>query len=264
MNPAELPAECRDADDVSRLLERCFGTDPAGARGTIHTAAVWESPSGPRVIRVGEHAPKSTLDFFLLHVARARASAILTTGSVLRDEPTLHYDLGIGAGFATALELYRAQKVGLEKRPRLIVLTRGDDLELTHPALHGWARPVLFVPKAAPSSLEEVGTMHAVEIRRFDALDLDVALAELRREGETTIAIEAGIKTTSALYDRGEGFDELVLGRYLEASIDARAIGDGFPAGEILERWYGAPTGSAHAEETSGRWSFSRYRRSGS
>lgn len=261
MTQLPSPSRCRDAADVIALLEACFGRDPATDRGVLHSAAVWESPNGPRVLRIGEHAPASELDFFLLHVARARATAIVTTGRILRDEPNLRYDLGIGAGFAPALEAYRRERVGLTARPRLVVLSRGSDLPFTHPALHGFAKPVIFVPEEAPGSLEAVAEMHAVELRRFASLDLDVALDALRDDGEHTVAIEAGVATTAERYARGSGFDELVLGRYLGHALDARAIGDAFPDRDRLERYYGPPVGEVRVDEPSGPWSFARYRR---
>lgn len=230
-------------------------------RGIVHMAAIWESSHGPRVLRIGEHTPKSELDFFLLHVGRARATAIVTTGRILREEPGLRYDLGVKAGFASALENYRSERVGLTSRPRLVVLTHGKDLPLSHPALHGWARPILFVPESAPDSLEQTAAMHAVEVRRFESLDLDVALEALVDEGERTISIEAGVATTAARYLRGSGFDELVLGRFLGNAIDARAIGDAFPERDVLERYYGPPVGEIRVDQSSGPWSFARYRR---
>lgn len=258
---APSPTDCRDAADVSALLVQWFGRDPAPDRGLVHVASVWESKAGPKVLRVGAHAPRSISDFFLLHLARARADVILTTGKILRDEPELHYDLGIAAGFAPALESYRERAVGLLERPRLVVLSRGRDLDLTHPALNGWARPVLFVPASADTALDRAAEMHAVEVRRSATLDLDRVLETLRDEGARTVTIEAGVSTTMPRYARGSGFDELLLGRYLGTAIDARAVGEPFPSLAALERYYGPPHGEFHVDEPSGPWGFARYRR---
>jgi len=246
-------------DDVRAFVARAFGGDLATDAGTIHTAAIWDGPHGPRVIAIGPHAPASQTDSFLLHLSRARADVILTTGKILRNEPTLAHDLGVAAGFADALLDYRKRHVGKPKRARVVVLTSGD-IDFTHRALHGWAEPWVFVPATARRELDERASMHGVKLVRFPVLDLESALSALADDGATTISIEAGISTTSSRYANGWGFDELVLSRYVEPSIDSRAIGSAFPERAELERIYGAPTAQFDVTEPSGAWSVERYR----
>lgn len=248
-----------DGDDVRDFTVRAFGRDIAKDVGSIHTAAVWEGPHGPRVIAIGDHAPKSDTDFFLLHLARARADVIVTTGKILRNEPRLTHDLGISAGFAGALADYRRRIVGRPARGRVVVLSSGA-VDFTHRALHGWAEPWVFVPSDAPRELDERAAMHGVRLVRFARLDLDRALAALVEDGATTFCIEAGIATTAARYTTGRGFGELVLSRYVEPSIDARAIGSAFPTRDVIERIYGPPGASFDVSEESGRWTVERYR----
>jgi riboflavin biosynthesis pyrimidine reductase len=257
-----VPDEVRSGDDVSRALARCFGHDPARDQGILHSAAVWEGPHGTRALRIGEHAPHSAIDFFLLHAARARASAIVTTGRILREEPRLRYDLAAASAFSDALIDYRARHVGLAGRATVVVLSRGGDLTFTHPAFHGWALPVLFVPTSAPKSLDDVAGFHGIRVRRFASLDLDVALAALRDEGSQTTLVEAGVSTTKSRYEAGRGIDELVLSRFLEPAIDSRAIGGEFPDRASLEHIFGAPASECAFTEPSGNWSVTRYRAS--
>ena len=48
------------------------------------------TPQGTsRVIAIGEEAPKSPTDLFILNLARSRADAVVTTGNLLRTEPRL-------------------------------------------------------------------------------------------------------------------------------------------------------------------------------
>lgn len=258
MSPLE-PSSLVDGDAVHAFAARAFGKDPADERGVLHTAAVWEGPNGPRVLRIGEHAPKSPTDFFLLHLARARADFVVTTGKILRDEPALTYDLGVGAGFADALLDYRRRYVGTAARGKVAVLTRGD-LDLGHRALHGWAEAWLFVPATAPSDLDERAAMHGLRVVRFPELGLDQALDAIRQDGARTISIEAGITTTAERYTRGVGFDELVLTRYLEPSIDCRAIGGRFPERATLERILGPARTTFEVREPSGLWVVDRFR----
>ena len=263
MTPLD-PDALRSADDVSRALVTLFGVDPASDRGVLHSASVWEGPHGTRAIRIGEHAPGSRVDYFLLHVARARASAIVTTGRILRDEPRLRYDLGASSGFVDALTAYRGERVGLRNRATVVVLSHGKDIDFAHPTFHGWAKPLLMVPESAPSSLGDLAEFHGIALRRLPQLDLDSALASLRNGGHGTVLIEAGASTTRPRYERGRGFDELVLSRYLGAAIDSRAIGGEFPDRAMLERIYGEPRHEHALDEASGEWSIARYRRASS
>lgn len=254
------PAQLCTAGDVSSALVRCFGRDPAQDLGMIHSAAIWEGPHGPRSLRIGEHAPASAVDYFLLHAARARANAMVTTGRILREEPSLRYDLGASSPFGEALQAYRRESVGIAERARVIVLSTGIDVPFAHPAFHGWAEPVLFVPDEAPRSVDDLARFHGITLRRFPHLSLDIALDALRRDGARTTLVEAGTSTTRALYDDRRGFDELILTRFLDAGIDARAIGGAFPDRATLEQIHGAPASETAYTEPSGAWSVSRYR----
>src|SRR5687768_10109429 len=69
------------ADDVLEAARFLLGDTFAPPEGIVQTCAI---DSGNRVIRIGEHSPKSAWDFFVLHLARASADAIVTTGKILR------------------------------------------------------------------------------------------------------------------------------------------------------------------------------------
>src|SRR5690606_10982602 len=77
---------------------------------------------------------------------RARVDAILVTGAVLRAEPALRYELAPG------LRAWRETIAGLREPPLLCVLT-GGAIDLAHPALCGWARPLVLTTPAAAARL---------------------------------------------------------------------------------------------------------------
>ena len=104
------PSACRTPDDVDALARRLFGAVPIDD-GVVHVTALWAPPEGERrTLLIGEHSPKSDHDFFSLNLARARADAILVTGKILREEPTLRYDLQGAGELPAALAAWRRER----------------------------------------------------------------------------------------------------------------------------------------------------------
>lgn len=186
------PALATTAEGVDRIARALFGEDVSSPAGTLHVTAV---DAEHRVIAVGPHAPPSPLDFFVLHLARARADAIVVSGAVLRAEPELRYGLRGPGESERGLLAWRREVVGLTDAPRLLVLTRGA-LSLDHPALLGWARPQVYTTPEGGARLAGRG----VPVHATSEPSLRGALQHLEGEGARSIAIEAGPSATAPLY----------------------------------------------------------------
>lgn len=228
--------------------------------GVLHVVATWPCDEGQRVIRITEQSPKSDTDFFLLNLARARADVILTTGRILREEPHLEYSLP--PAWAPGMLAWREAAMGRTTPPKVAVLTSGRDLDPDHPALHGWARPVIVTSQDAARALRPRLPGH-VDVIGLKLPSAREAIAWARGAGATTVSIEAGPSTARALYADPAVVDELWLSEFLESDLAhalrgpivfAKAPGSGLlqPVG---------PEGLRH--EPSGRWRFSRFRHRG-
>src|SRR5690606_36540989 len=178
------------SNDVREVMRSVYGEELGAVEGVLHVVAVHEQDGERRVIRIGEHSPRSATDRFALDLARTRVEAILVTGAILREEPELRYELPL------ELERYRREALGLKDPPWLLVLTRGD-VSLDHPALGGWARPIVLTSERAAEALP---TRAEVEIVGVPEPSARAALAYLRDErGCRAISIEAGPKTAVPL-----------------------------------------------------------------
>ncbi|MBW2685980.1 MAG: hypothetical protein JRE19_08690, partial [Deltaproteobacteria bacterium] len=143
--------ELTDAKSVDRAARALFGSELDTRPAVSHSAAVWRADEDEPVtsIRINEHSPTSDLDFLALHMGRARADGIIITGKILREEPTLTYDLRADPRWGDALVDWRERRWGLCDPPWLLILTSGRDLDFSHPVFHGWARPVIFTTDRA-------------------------------------------------------------------------------------------------------------------
>ncbi|HJL20172.1 MAG TPA: hypothetical protein RMH99_31185 [Sandaracinaceae bacterium LLY-WYZ-13_1] len=242
------------ADDVDAAARRLFGAALGAACGVLHvTSVAREDPL--QVIRVGPDAPKSATDFFVLQLARARVEAILVTGSVLRAEPTLRYELA--APFTEALRAWR-RRAGLAAPPLVAVLTRDAALPADHPTWTSWARPVVLTD--APTAAALRARLPArVQIVAHPAPSPRAALAHLRgARGCRGISVEAGPRVAAPLYAPPVAVDELLLGVFegpLPETARAGALVDE-PTLEGAMRRVGGPTA---VREPSGVWRFSRW-----
>jgi riboflavin biosynthesis pyrimidine reductase len=246
-----------DDNAVAAAVRQLYGpVDLRTSTGVIHVVAAFEHDDDLRVLAIGPSAPQSETDFFVLNLTRARADAIIVTGKVLRDEPELRYDLQ-GAS-AVGLSQYRERILGKTQPPRLIVLTSGRGLDPTHPALHSWARPVIFTSEAA--TLPAAVTEHeSIEVVRHPEPSLRGAIEWARSGGDHTIAIEAGPNTARSLYDGDRDLlDELLLSTF-EGSTATEARGDILVGRTQLERQLVRPHHEMTVEEPSGPWRFERW-----
>ena len=255
---------------IAHLFEGRGDVDWRAATGTIHVAAVHDETG--HVIAIGPEAPKSGTDRFVLGFARARADAIVTTGSILRSEPDLVHRLAESPEEQSALAAWRQATLGREEPPRLLVLSASGRFPTDHPALaaaQGWiwtsregrARcgtpPEGFDFVVPGEDTDEVG----------DANGVAAALAWLlARDAVDTLSLEAGPSTTAALYDPAAregvafaGVDELLLSRF-EGDIAEAADGPDFvPTPHLVDR-FGGPATAIRLVEDSGPWRFERWR----
>lgn len=225
--------------------------------GVLHVVSTWSGEDGRHVIRITPQSPKSETDFFLLNLARARADVVLTTGRILREEPHLEYSFP--AAWAAEMIRWRETAMGRTTPPKLAVLTSGRDLDVNHPALHGWAPPVIVTSQDAARALRPRLPGH-VDVIGLKLPSASEAIAWSRAFGASTISIEAGPSTARALYADPASVDELWLSEFLEADLAHVLRGpivfQGVPGGASLQ----ATGAQGVRHEPSGRWRFSRFR----
>ncbi|UCF47051.1 MAG: hypothetical protein JSU89_07685 [Myxococcales bacterium] len=252
--------ELTDAASVDRAARALFG-GPLDTRPAVsHSFAAWkaEEEAPLTTILINEHSPKSDLDFLALHIARARADAIIITGKILRDEPTLSFDLRADPRWGDALLNWRERRWGLCDPPWLLILTGRGDIDFSHPVFHGWGRPLIFTSdRAAARKLAAapcpVVSDEAPDIRRA------IEHLQLARQCEC-VSIEAGPSTARALYERPMVVKELLLSVYLEHSLDQRAQGEPLVKLSEVRGVFRSETSATHREGRQ-HWSFYRLRR---
>ncbi len=252
--------ELSDAASVDRVAQILFGSALDSRPPVSHSGAVWNDPESQQLttLRINQYGPKSDLDFLSLHIARARADAIVITGKILRDEPSLRYDLRADTRWGDALADWRERSWGLWERPWLLVLTASGELDLSHPALQGWARPVIFTSdrtaarKLADSPFPVVADAEP---------DIRKAIHHLQVTKDCQcISIEAGPSTAVSLYERPAVINELLLSVYLGKTIDNRARGAPLiELGRLRDR-FRSETSATHRCQGQ-HWSFHRFRR---
>jgi riboflavin biosynthesis pyrimidine reductase len=258
-----LPAEVRTPADVVALARELLGVDPARAGRVLHVAAVWRDGGGAaHVLRIGPETPRSKCDRFLLSLARARAEAIVTTGRILREEPDLTHGLLGPPELRAALAAWRRERLVLEAKPWLLVLSSGQELDPAHPAFAGPTRPLLFVPTGAAGELRERFAETAVRVASAPAPSVRGALAHLRRLGARRITLEAGATTGRELYEQPVGVDELWLASYAGAAPPPAVIGPPFVDEARLAAALPERSLPCERSEPGGPWRFERRWRS--
>ncbi|MEM8959944.1 MAG: dihydrofolate reductase family protein [Acidobacteriota bacterium] len=256
MQTDEAIARVTTPEEVDSLIERLYGAQLG--EGVVHVTAVWRDPaSGLRTLAINEATPKSRHDLFVLDLARARSDALLTTGKILRDEPEMTHDLQSPA--ADALHSWRRQKHGKHQQPLTVVLTRGDGLDLDHPAFRGWTRPLVFTSLEARDALAEEASLGGIEVVGVAEPNARTAIDYLKRErGCRAITVEAGPSTNVPLYDDPAAIDELMLSVYEGESLDTAAQGDLFLDPERLKKLFPWRSAGYRAQSLDGPWSFLR------
>jgi riboflavin biosynthesis pyrimidine reductase len=228
--------------------------------GVIHTAsAVRSTPGQLHVIKIQDAAPKSSTDWFVLNFWRIHCDAILTTGQILRAEPTLSYAQKEPLGLA--LTYYREEVLGKSGVTRCAILTRGSQLSPEHPVFRDSNLQLLVLaPPEQVAQLQKVLEDRA-EVVGIEALDARAALDFLKRTGSQTIGVEAGPSVAGTLYggQRGTTVEHLMLS-ICEAPVEPRSVGGALPPDEELFAGLRLVSEVTRSEE-SGEWRFQHWQR---
>lgn len=251
----ELP---RNAADVRTWLARLYGVDPGTESGVLHVCSSVRVGDRRHVIRITADAPRSATDFFVLNVARARADAIITTGSILRAEPHMTHALQGPAQVPQALSDYRSQ-LGKQQPPVSVLMTRSASLQLEHPFFQAGTPVWIWTSDAAAGGFGELPSH--VTVHSAPTADLRGLLRALRRAGHETISLEAGPSVAGGLYEVPSGVDELCLSEYQGRPLEAALVGGALPTDEALFAGLSPGSRAYKAEESSGPWTFQRWRR---
>lgn len=232
--------------EVEARARALYGAPLGPMDGVLHVVAVARVDGALRVIRIGEHAPRSATDLFALSLARARVDAIVVSASVLRAEPALVYERLDGGLIGIR---------GEREPPWLCVLTASGDLPAAHPAWSSWTRPLVYTAVGArlPS------LPGRVEVVRVAAPSPRDAIRHLREDrGCRGVSVEAGPRVAVPLYDPPAAIDELMLSVF-EGDLDPRALGGPFLDESRIEADFTYVGGPTRVEEPSGAWTFARY-----
>ncbi len=146
-----------------------------------------------------------TADGALLHELRSLCDVLLVGAGTIRAE-------GYGPLELTDEQQRRRVAAGQAAVPRLAVLTRSLDLDLTAPVFtEATARPLLVTTSRAPAARREEAAAVADVVVAGDAdVDLAAALSELARRGLPRILSEGGPHVLAAMFAAGL-VDELCL-----------------------------------------------------
>ncbi|TFH22833.1 MAG: hypothetical protein E4H03_07570, partial [Myxococcales bacterium] len=201
------PAGSGDAAICARRVRQIYDDDLTGAAGVLHVLAAWQPPPvngrlSPLVaLTTGAAMPESRTDPFVLRVARARADAIITTGRNLRAEPTLTHSLESRRTDTSIVRAWRTEIVGKSSPTASVVLTRGAEVDLSHPLFHGDNRRTIFTSTAAARSLRAAAAAAGVEVIGVDRPGIHAAITWLREERDyATVCVEVGPSTGAELY----------------------------------------------------------------
>jgi riboflavin biosynthesis pyrimidine reductase len=244
-----------------------YGELSPAPTGVIHTvSAVRATRSASQhstlgqlhVIKIEDTAPKSSTDFFVLNFWRAHSDAILTTGQILRAEPTLSYaqqgPLGLG------LTYYREQVLGKTGVTKCAILTRGSQLPVEHPVFRDSSALQLLI-LTHPQHVAELQKLlgDRAEVVGLAQLDARGALDFLKRAGAHTIGVEAGPSVAGTLYAAPAAVEHLMLS-ICEAPIEPYSVGGALPVDEELFAGLRLVSDVTRSEE-SGEWRFQHWQR---
>jgi riboflavin biosynthesis pyrimidine reductase len=235
-----------------------YGALPSAPSGVIHTVSAVRTLGRLHVIKIQAGAPQSSTDHFVLNLWRAHYDAILTTGQILRAEPTLSY--AQKGPLALGLTRYREQVLGKSGAIRCAILTRGLQLSADHPVFHeaeGISLVALTTPQNVAALQHTLGDR--AEVVGLPELDARRALDYLRDCGASTIGVEAGPSVAGTLYGHIPQVEHLMLS-ICEVPVEPSGVGGALPPDEDLFAGMRLVSEVTRAEE-SGTWRFQRWQR---
>jgi riboflavin biosynthesis pyrimidine reductase len=144
-------------------------------------------------------------DGALLHELRTLCDVLLVGAGTIRAE-------GYAPLRLTDEEQQRRTRAGMQPVPRLAVVTRALELDLTAPVFtEATARPLLFVSDGAPSSRrDEAASVADVVVAGQGDVGLSSVISELARMGLPRILSEGGPQVLASMYAH-DLVDELCL-----------------------------------------------------
>lgn len=236
-------------------IEDVFADPLRSPAGVLHVASATESVGGElALLRIGPGTPTCATDGFVLELARARADAIVTTGQILRDEPTLRTQIGVDAAS------WRRERLCKPDPPLLLVLSSGRALPSRHPVFACGAGVVVYTNSEGAAELSRVGFANPPEIVWEREPSLRAAVAFLRRRGARSISIEAGASAVADLYTEPLGVDELLLSIF-EGELPQARLAGSLPSLAQLRRCLPIEERAYEVREAEGLWRFARLRR---
>ena len=242
-----------NAGSLQEEILALWGSSLTRDFGVLHVTAVGRAPEGGlAVLRIGPGSPPSGTDFFALSVARARADAIITTGSILRSESEVDHDPG------PELRAWRREVLGKENPPKVVILTRGKDLPLEHPALQN-PDVIIATDRSRAGDIEPVLHQRGIEVPSLTEASLRCLCTELRDRDMGTVCVETGPSTSTSLYSEPMMVDELMLSVFEEETLSETQVAGRFLDEAVLEQRFGAPRQEVRRSEKSGSWRFLRF-----
>lgn len=144
-------------------------------------------------------------DGVLLHELRTLCDVLLVGAGTIRAE-------GYGPLRLDAEQQRRRTEAGMQPVPRLAVLTRSLELDLTAPVFtEATARPLLFVAGTAPAERrDEAASVADVVVAGQTDVDVSLVVSELARMGLPRILSEGGPHVLASMY-ADDLVDELCL-----------------------------------------------------
>ena len=256
------PPGGHNTHSVERIGTALLGPlQPLRDARVVHVTAVHALGDTLTTMRIGESTPRSLHDFFVLHLVRAHADAIVSTLKNLRDEPRLSFDLQGPGSLPEGLQDFRRRHLGKGRPPKLVLLSRRGDVDMQHPALRGAGATAIVVPTAQAASLRgriaDAGLSEPVEVWAREHTDLrSVVDGLLQQPRYSTVSIESGPSTARPLYDTPCLIDALALCRFNAGSIPVEVVGGEMLSRDSLETLLPCAHPSHAVDEPSGPWSF--------
>ena len=246
---------------VDAAAEAFFGLPRLERPKLFQSIATWHEPNSEDLITIAinEYGPQSSLDFFSLHLGRARTDAIVITGKILRDEPFLHYGLKNKPQWKQALTQWREVRWGLYENPWLLILTSGRDIDFNHPIFSSPVRPLFYTSEQGASRYLSDCPYPVITDSQPD---IRSAIEHLHQEQQCScVSIEAGPSTSRQLYTTPIMVDEVLLSIYQGPVLNPLARSKTFFSMNQLKQGY-TVISRVSMQDESGPWTFCRLQRS--
>ncbi len=252
--------ELRSSTDVSAALREMYGIEAPRPEGVIHVTSVSNQSGGLVTLNINARTPTCPHDLFALNVTRAWSDVVVTSGRILREEPTLRHDLQGPDEEKRALREWRRMVVG-RGASRTLILTSGRGLDPGHPIFASSRNVIVFTASDAASHLARVLRRVDCQVVGVDRPSARSAVEYLRAEaGFRAISIELGPSSSVALYERPPLVNELWLSVY-SGHVPPSVRGKPFLGMAEIRGILPRESGAFVATGSGGPWAFRRFLR---